>query len=241
MTEPRPLLFVHVMKTGGSTLRWRLRASVRGGEFYPDPRLDGDMLEANFEPRRLLDLPDERRRRLKVITGHFPLYVREWFPDAVVATMVRDPVERTVSFLRHARRHHEGQADWTYEQLYEDPYNQLCYLRDHQVKVFSLTPADEPATIQTHLRADRHHLERAKTALAQVDVLGVQSDHAGFVAALSAHLPVRDLVVAPQRVSDDPEPVPPALLERIRADLQLDVELYDHALGLVAERRREVV
>lgn len=50
-------------------------------------------------------LPDERRRRIRVYTGHFPYAAREILGgDIVTVTILRDPVKRTISLLRQFRR-----------------------------------------------------------------------------------------------------------------------------------------
>ncbi len=55
-------------------------------------------------PHLLLERWKARRDEIRVVTGHFPLCVTELLDaDFATFTVLRDPVERTLSYLRHHR------------------------------------------------------------------------------------------------------------------------------------------
>ena len=55
-------------------------------------------------PHILLERWEARRDEIQVVTGHFPLCTTELLDaDFTVITVLRDPVERTLSYLRHHR------------------------------------------------------------------------------------------------------------------------------------------
>jgi hypothetical protein len=89
----RPLCFLHIMKTGGTALTHSLAEMAA-----PWPRLADLFLDhVAILPRPLLN-------RAMLITGHLPYEVVALLaPDVAVCTVVREPVERTLSHYAHVR------------------------------------------------------------------------------------------------------------------------------------------
>jgi hypothetical protein len=87
----RPVCFLHTMKTGGTALS-RVLVELAG----PWPHLTELLIDHLVcLPRRLLD-------QAMVITGHLPFEAAELLPDGVaLCTIVREPVERTLSHHAH--------------------------------------------------------------------------------------------------------------------------------------------
>ncbi len=58
---------------------------------------------------------------LRIVLGHVPYAVRSLLTkDYVAMTLLRDPVDRTISYLKHCRRYHIEHMAQTLEQIYED-------------------------------------------------------------------------------------------------------------------------
>jgi hypothetical protein len=94
--EEQPLVvFLHLRKTAGSTVRFVARRQYRRGElitFDAPPAVGG----AN---RMWNDLPAERRTQIKCVQGHFPFAPNLFAPRTISClTILRDPVQRVVSF-----------------------------------------------------------------------------------------------------------------------------------------------
>ncbi len=73
-----PVLFIHIAKTAGGTLRQLAARSVGRAASYPDTSVDPEGSYRNSE--RLVELPAERLRSLRLISGHFPFSVAGLLP-----------------------------------------------------------------------------------------------------------------------------------------------------------------
>ncbi len=94
------LVFLHVPKTAGSTLKWIIERQYPTG--YTVTIESEDLLS---QYRAFLALPEEARCRLRCVQGHVPFGVHRWLPQgARYITMLRDPVEWTLSFHAYIRR-----------------------------------------------------------------------------------------------------------------------------------------
>lgn len=252
---PPPVLFIHVMKTGGTTITRNLRETYELDQIYPYSALDLRYADGELDINHhlslpyLLSLPPERRRTIRVYIGHFPYVVRELLGfDVRAATILRDPVERTISFLRQIKRKQpweeeaEGRrplAARTIEEIYENPFVFDPLIHNHQTKIFSMTPADDPQTYMDVIDVDHTRLELAKANLAEVDVLGVIERFDDFLDEVEASFGWT--IVRGARKNATPEtdlaPIAPSLRRRIAEDNAIDMELYEHARELVELRR----
>lgn len=232
--------FVHLQKTGGTALTQRLRESFGAPGVYP--RADDDSgPTAVLEVDHLLAQMAAHGDEVKVITGHFPLCLVDVLDGPVTAfTVLRDPVERTLSLLRRRQVADASFHGRTLEEIYHDP-SLLPIIRNHMVKMLSLTPDEMTATpLLAPVSFDRGRLERAQANLAQrIDVFGFQEDLDGFCTELEARY---GWDLGPSRFANRTphQPVTSELRERIAADNALDVALYDHAQRLHADRRRDL-
>jgi hypothetical protein len=248
-----PVLFIHVMKTGGTTVMRNLRETYGLDEIYPYRDLDLQYDAGRLDVTRhqsvpyLLALPEARRRDIRVFTGHFPYVVREMLGmELEAATILRDPVDRTISLLRQFARKQPWDdpaerrplAERTLEEVYEQPLVFEPLIRDHQTKIFSMTRADEPQTYMDVIEVDRSRLELAKANLAEIEVLGITERYDDFLAEVQARFGWQIVRGARKNATpkDDLRPVDPALRRRIAEDNALDIELYEHAKELVELR-----
>lgn len=94
MRVDRCVIFLHVPKTGGKTMAAALRYK------YPAQTL---FLDSLYAPLELIEeIPLERRRRARAVTGHLHYGVHRHMPQTCeYITMLRDPVARVVSHYRH--------------------------------------------------------------------------------------------------------------------------------------------
>lgn len=93
------LVFQHLPKTGGSTLR-----------AYLEQKFSPDLMHLPATPARefreeLRALPLERRAALRCVGGHLFFGIHELLPNpCAYFTLLRDPVERVISLYAYAQR-----------------------------------------------------------------------------------------------------------------------------------------
>jgi uncharacterized protein Yka (UPF0111/DUF47 family) len=102
----RPLVFLHLPKTAGMTLRGILERVYAefGVEF---------LTNRGGELRAFARRPLAERRRVALLAGHIPWGAQAAIPGARAITVLRDPVERVISFYHFTRRapnalHHDA-------------------------------------------------------------------------------------------------------------------------------------
>jgi hypothetical protein len=235
MAEPQRWFFVHLQKTGGTALFRRLRNQFGTAGVYPLPEhqgtpeavLDVDLLAQRFE---------QHRDEIRVITGHFPLCTVDRLDAPFTTfTVLREPVERALSFLRHQRKEEPRFRGATMEEIYEDPVCRDGLVRNHMVRMLSLSDDEMTDGALTPIVVDENRLAVAQGALElRIDVAGLQERFDAFCDALSMRfgwdLGKRQFAnrTPPARVSDE-------LRERIVADNEFDARLYRFAEGLIGQ------
>lgn len=98
---PRPLFFCHIPKTAGTSLRAALEQSVRPFDIVPDAMMMSR--QGGFYPD--VDLVRAVIRHqgasVKLFRGHYHYSCRALMPDSLTMTVLREPVARVASHIRH--------------------------------------------------------------------------------------------------------------------------------------------
>lgn len=122
----RPLCFIHLLKTGGTALVSGLRRLLP-----PELCLTGLYLD------HLVALPGYALDGAAVIAGHLPYEAVELLPvQRAICTVLRDPVERTLSHYSHLTRHPDVRRhhpDLSLERYLQAPEWQ-GHARNHQAR-----------------------------------------------------------------------------------------------------------
>ena len=237
---PRRYFVAHMQKTAGTTLRDRLRATFEDHEIYPNATDGPDARIAVISVSHLLDRWAVRGDDIRLLTGHFPVRVVEMLDaEFVTMTILRHPVERTLSFLRHQaeRRQRGATEDTPLAEIYEDPFRFEAMIQNHMVRTLSLTP-DEMVRgdgVLTTVPYTPERLEMAKESLASLDLFGLQERFDEFCQELEARYGLD--VGEPLRTNTTEQAdVPDDFADRIALDNALDMELYAFACRLYEER-----
>jgi Sulfotransferase family len=240
----RRFFVAHMQKTAGTTLRDRLRASFTDDEIYPNASDGADPRISVISVSHLRQRWAVRGDEIRLLTGHFPVRTAELLGvPFITLTVLRHPVERTLSFLRHqAERGQRGATAHTpLAEIYGDPFRFRHMIQNHMVRTLSLSPEEMLADdgVLTPVPYTRERLEHAKEALAGLDLFGLQDRFDELCSELADRYGLD--VGSPLRSNaTEPAIVPDGLADRIAEDNTLDMELYDYACGLYRERRSAV-
>jgi len=273
--EPGPdtrFFFVHVMKTAGTSFGFHLQQQFPTTQIYPHAdveRFSPADVTAYASVEHLVSLGPELRAAIRVYCGHFPYVAAQLLsPDVVTMSMLREPVDRTVSILKHFRRwfRRSRGREVPFEEIYEDEVVFAHYIDNHQTKIFSVTLDDHPLAFassvsftdlvralddtpgvdrarvaQAVISVDDTHAARAARNLEQLDVVGLSEDYGAFVDELRRRFgwwPAGVDLSGRANVNAEVADLPASMLRRIARDNAYDLELYAAAVRLVQERRK---
>jgi len=224
--RPRCVLFDHLPKCGGSSLRAWLSMQYPGRKIFI---MDGNNPRASV--REFLSLPEKVRQRYSLIQGHCANEIMHMVPaDWLKITMLREPVDRMVSHYYYVRR-----------QPGHYPHSQVAGsgmgLKEYAASGLSeelrnwYTAHFAELTLQEAEARPEESVERALDALStKYDVVGFLEDYDSFVQEVHRRAnfwrrPAGKRVnVTRDRPSVDR--VDAEALEAIRTANRLDIELY---------------
>jgi hypothetical protein len=235
--RPHRYFFVHMQKTAGMALRQGLINHFGEAAVYPAWGVDGkNPVELVLSVDRLRERLWARGHEIRVIAGHFPLCTAELIEGRLTTlTLLREPVERTLSYLRHHRENESRDRHKSLEEIYDDPLRFHGLAHNHMTKMLSLTSEEMTAGMLTRVEFDHDRLERAKEALAGIDAVGLQERFEDFCDQLAARFEWR--LGEPRVVNTStPVEVPESFRARIAEDNALDIELYKFARRLLATK-----
>ena len=236
-TAPQRFFFVHMLKTGGTAMFLRLRQQYGDEGVYPNDS-DGDVM--GVAPQIVTKTLAERWRvrgdDIRVIIGHLPLCTTELLGvPFTTLTMLREPVARTLSFLQFHQRIFPQDAELPLEALYEDPTRFAQLIHNHMTKMLSLTPDEMTADMLTPVDFTPARLARAKSNLERIDAVGTQDHLEEFCEAIDAAYGWNTALHVKHKGAGKPK-VSRSFRRRIARDNADDIELYAHAVELVATR-----
>jgi hypothetical protein len=246
------------MKTGGTSLNRTFHAHFGAERSWPastDPRL---RRYQKFDPSYLVDMAAGERARLRFVSMHAGAWVADaLFPDLLSVTVLRDPVERTISHLRQLADLPQTPDDL--EAIYDQPVWH-ARLVDHQTQVFAASEAElreqrehrqdyDPArlpegereavrealwagfatTISAPKVIDERAYAEAEARLDRIDVVGVTERLDEAVARVAERLGTTLPRVGRANASADRADVPARLRDRIDEENRWDRGLYERA------------
>lgn len=254
----RTYLFLHLMKTGGTTFLAHIADNFPPGSAYPDSNsdptfgVDGLHYGSFGRLRRAVGTHPGYR----MFAGHFPYLATEIVRPDVTITILRDPVERAVSALRQLRAAHPDPPA-TLEETYDTDPGRWKIIQDYQARQFALTfdeleevgrqiecffpGLDPPATDvpqYLYVPMDDVRLARAIDNASRVDVIGLQAEYNRFLGELRDRYGWQLAAEHRRRVAASSDDVPTSLLRRIADDNAYDIEFYARMTEVARTRDR---
>lgn len=227
-----PVVFIHIPKTGGMTLYSMIRDIYKPSELHKiNPAMESI--------EKYKHLSQDCRDKLKVIYGHMDYRIHELLPpNSRYVTLMRNPVERVISHYHYVRR------------TANDPLRELAMRSslDDWVERCNLLEMDNGQTRRLSGSKDSVRfgecsmgmLDRARHNVQQNFALVGITERFDETYGLMSKLfewPIKNYLprnVAQQRLNIKEIPVRTIrLIEKFNA---LDMDLYEHAMRLFADR-----
>lgn len=219
MPNDRAVIFIHIPKTAGSTLRPIM------DRHYPRHVIR----KLDFLPRDLdafLELPDQARSQIRLLQGHFPFGLHEQLAVPVdYLTILRDPVDRIISMYFWIRVNHEHVLNKVVRSmsLKEFADSGFDITTNHQTSLISglvANPENNAVAIA------RNHLETEFTAF------GLNERFDESLLLFKQRLGWKHIFYSRRNVTKSRprrNEVPASVLETIQRRNSLDLELYEFA------------
>ncbi|OLS34054.1 sulfotransferase family 2 domain-containing protein [Bacillus sp. MRMR6] len=218
MINDKLTVFMHIPKTGGTTLSEILRQQYVFGEIFDHDSLGGIMKKAD-------QLTIEEKRNIKAVAGHYFYGVHEQFKKSCTYfTMLREPIDRVLSSY-YFLRNYKG-----YERV-----------KNMSLREFVLNEP-EAKNLQTLMICGQKlhpNLEKAKENLKTFKVVGITElfNESLFLIKKeygwnNIHYDKRNITKKRLRKQE----VPASVIDLIKQYNQLDLELYEFAKQLISQK-----
>jgi hypothetical protein len=227
---PRCIIFLHIPKSGGVTLRRALNAK-HGSDLLSV----GTLYEERETPlETLAEVPLSTRRGARVVVGHLSYGAHEYIPQPCeYITFLREPVARVVSYYHYLLDHPKH---WFHDELVRSGMGLEEFIRS------SRDPGaenDQTRRISgrgsSELRAGRREvaaLDEAKRNLERFALVGLTERFDESFILLRRRLGWKLPLYLTSNVSPRPNPATENAVALIRERNELDLELYEFAREL---------
>lgn len=229
----RPVFFIHIMRTAGTSFREMLEEHFGPTGVYPKE----EAIKRRGRYPNLTELLDERSQVLasSLVFGHYPFVLRSLWPEPpCTVTLLRDPVERTISIMKFARlRRPQFEPSTPLAQVFDDDEFRAAMIQNYQTKVFAIPRLDDAHGVNVPLPDRSVSVELAKERLEACDTVGLTGRFADSVDAFqrSTNIELTQRVHTNQSRSE--ETINETLRTRIAETTALDAELVDYAHGIL--------
>ena len=231
MVDREALVFLHIPKTAGTTLN-----RIIDWQYSPLAIFTIDPYRIRATPQRLKQLPEKRRRALRVVRGHMLYGIHNFLPQgATYITMLRDPVARALSayyfVLRrplnplHRKLKRERLSIEDCLRLFPDRQNLQCR--------FIAGVEDTAIEDERLLEMAREHLRKSFT------VVGISERFEESLMLMATTFGWEISSYDNCKVSKTRPQIDPGTMEMIRDHNRLDLELYEFGKALFEESLRK--
>jgi hypothetical protein len=232
--DPRTLIFIHIPKTGGTTLQAVLERECPAGTVFD---FGGD--SSRLATDRFRRLPKSTRAGFRVVAGHVGFGVHRYLPQPFTyVTVLRHPVDRIMSHYFYVLRRSEH---YLHEQVTAGRMSLVDYalsdlspveLDNGQVRMLSATGG-----VISEERMTEHHLMAAKEHLwSYFSVVGGLEQMGAILYLLQRQFRLRSALTGRLKVTRGRRPMcslSAGDFKRIKDRNFLDYQLYSYARNLL--------
>lgn len=239
------LFFCHIPKTAGTSFRIFLETVLSAESMIPSASMIQDNRGLYPPISKVIKRIDQRRDEAVTVCGHYHLSLRHKLNNPKTIVLLRDPVERAISEIRHHIR--TGHFDKV--EVERVLRSGKVPLRDNTMTRYlagSIGDGSAAATqkemhrlLSAPIDAGEDRLGQAIAALAEVDVVGFVEQMEDFSAEIEKLLGVKPSRHRHNVGQQDVLEFDDQMIDTVRQANQLDQQLYNEALKLKA--RRELV
>ena len=218
MSEGLLDIFMHIPKTGGTTLNELFKKQYKLNEIFDHDSFQKKMM-------KLDELTDMEKRNIKAITGHYFYGIHQEFSRPFnYFTMLREPVDRVIS---------------SYYFLKDYPGYEM--VKNMTLEEFVVKGPEAPnlQTLMVCGSQEKPDIEKAKENLKTFTVVGVTELFDETLFCLKKAYAWGDIHYTRKNITKNrlaKEEVPSPLKNLIRKYNALDMELYDYAKKLLYEK-----
>lgn len=140
-----PLIFLHISKTGGTTLNRIVEKQFKQKDIYHIRSID-----RSFEKGILKFINFEDKDKIKLLNGHQGYGLHKYFEaDSIYFTMLRNPVSRIISNYFHIRRDppHRFYSEAIKYNLHEFIKNRISPIENENDMTRRLSGMEDPAKV----------------------------------------------------------------------------------------------
>ncbi|MBU8590359.1 sulfotransferase family 2 domain-containing protein [Priestia megaterium] len=209
--EEKLIIFIHIPKTGGTTLNDIFKKLYAENEIY-------DHIPVEEMSNHFSRLKEEEKETLKAISGHHFYGIHDLFSKPYTYfTMMRNPIERVISLYYFLK---------TYPGYYQENMRNMSF-EDY------LDWDPQAKNGQTQQICGIHSqisLEKAKENLKAFEVVGITEMFNESLLLLKNKLGWNDIAYTRKNVTKSRpllREVPTEIIKKIKKNNQLDIELYE--------------
>ena len=235
-------IFLHIPKTAGTTLRSIIEDNFPADQSYF--LYIGNALHPGME--QFSALTEEDKRKIKIFSGHFHFGFHRHLPQPCkYITVLREPVDRTVSLYHHLLQEENARHDKSVAEIQERIRREKLSLEGFVTSGITLDTDNAQTRILSGEsprfgQCSHETLEKAKRNLREdIAVAGLTERFDESVMLIHKVLGWPVPLYVKKNVSgrrSKKEAASPKTLEVIRRFNTLDTELYNYAQGLLDEQ-----
>jgi hypothetical protein len=233
----KPLIFVHIFRTGGNTLTRIIHREIPR-KFWHRMRWGKEYVD------EFKTFTKEKIQSIKFIDGHMHFGLHEYISEPCdYITILRDPVERTVSQYYNTMRMLEKPVYKRFKNMTLEEYvtTGADNVTNIQTRVLSNVSAI-PKMLKTHSPLSHNAFEFAQKNLKdRFKVVGVTDQFDETLLILKKELGLKNIYYVKRgtgRKKDRNKETSAKAIELIKSNNMKDIELYEYARKLLEEKIR---